>query len=474
MSGLEPLATFALACNILQIVEAGYKTVDLGKRMYDTGQADAAVEEYSSRLLDVSAGLSNQLKKVSGPLSQDDLLLRDLAEKSTALATELVQQTEALPAWEKSIRSTFRLALKSTFKKYDLKRLEKSLRDIHSTMETQLLVGLRQRMSANLLQQDEMDIDLKHFMRQLSAGQTDLSSLIVKETQDMKQQLSSDIHGVQTSTRAHVTAEACRNEHSIKSHVSKAAHNIQSNLEQTAQQERESGAQERAYETLLKSLKHPDMSARRNQVSHTFSETFEWIFDPTLGVEVEDDSNSSQGKDTDASGDPGSSKEASWDSFVGWLQSPDPIYWISGKPASGKSTLMKFIFSHQRTADLLQRWHPHTRMLSHFFWKPGNELQQSIKGLLCSLLYQVLLCDKSFALGLLKLRHGISHKESSSDWDTVDLRDLLLDYLRQPERSFCLFIDGLDEVWPEDGVHNLIDLLYTSMRWIVGFSAIPS
>lgn len=43
--------------------------------------------------------------------------------------------------------------------------------------------------------------------------------------------------------------------------------------------------------------------------------------------------------------------------FLGWLSSPEGgIFHIAGKPGSGKSTLMKFLFDHERTRKELTRW----------------------------------------------------------------------------------------------------------------------
>jgi len=43
--------------------------------------------------------------------------------------------------------------------------------------------------------------------------------------------------------------------------------------------------------------------------------------------------------------------------FLGWLSSPDGgIFHIAGKPGSGKSTLMKFLFDHERTREELTNW----------------------------------------------------------------------------------------------------------------------
>ncbi|KAI1022170.1 hypothetical protein LB504_007299 [Fusarium proliferatum] len=56
-----------------------------------------------------------------------------------------------------------------------------------------------------------------------------------------------------------------------------------------------------------------------------------------------------------------------WDSFVDWLKSDLPVYWITGKPGSGKSTLMKFIISDSRTPAALKEWNKDAIIIAHFF-----------------------------------------------------------------------------------------------------------
>ena len=40
--------------------------------------------------------------------------------------------------------------------------------------------------------------------------------------------------------------------------------------------------------------------------------------------------------------------------FVDWLKQEDGLYWVSGKPGSGKSTLMKFLSAHDTTLKHLE------------------------------------------------------------------------------------------------------------------------
>ncbi|KAJ0115572.1 hypothetical protein J7T55_010395 [Diaporthe amygdali] len=45
-----------------------------------------------------------------------------------------------------------------------------------------------------------------------------------------------------------------------------------------------------------------------------------------------------------------------WDDFSHWLQSGSGIYWVSGKAGSGKSTLIKHLYSHPDVPSLLSQW----------------------------------------------------------------------------------------------------------------------
>lgn len=458
MSGAEAVAVFALACNVMQGVEAACRTVGACKRIYQTGQPDPALDEYGSQLRDISDALETQLNKTVGPLSPDDTRLRDLAVRCTTIANGLVDQIASLSksAGKRTIGSSIRLAVKSRFKQNDLSRWEKDLAKAQSAMETQLLVGLRQRVDANMLQNDEMDRDLKYFVRQLSNGQTSLSNLVLRQTREIKEEMSKSFTEAEASTKKHITTELLRNDNRMQSHISKAFDNVQIVAERHAQEESASRAQEESYRRLLASFKFPEMEARRNHVSYACPDTFCWILDAEDSKYIDDEKGVYNFWK--------SPNSRTWDSLVEWLQSSQPVYWISGKPASGKSTLMKFILSHDQTEPLLREWQDNVHILSHFFWRPGTELQQSIKGLLCSLLHQIFVQDKDQALSYLKTRRELCWKDSPSDWDAKELQALLIDCLRRPSAAFCLFIDGLDEVWPKDGVQNLISLLKTLLQ----------
>jgi hypothetical protein len=85
-----------------------------------------------------------------------------------------------------------------------------------------------------------------------------------------------------------------------------------------------------------------------------------------------------------------------------WLRRGQDIFWISGKPGSGKSTLMKFIQNDSRTSELLHRWKSSARQISasFFFHYRGSVMQKSFEGLLRGVISQILLAEPSLFAAL--------------------------------------------------------------------------
>ena len=81
-----------------------------------------------------------------------------------------------------------------------------------------------------------------------------------------------------------------------------------------------------------------------------------------------------------------------WTNFKRWLEEENGCYWIEGKAGCGKSTLMKFLVSDERTHLSLSAWaQPHDSVTaSCFFWMAGSPLQKNEEGLLRCLLHTIL------------------------------------------------------------------------------------
>jgi len=123
----------------------------------------------------------------------------------------------------------------------------------------------------------------------------------------------------------------------------------------------------RLSQKILSLLKYTGIQSRSEVICEAYKNTFRWIFEEQK-------------------------PEATWDSFVQWLQSGNDLYWITGKPGAGKSTLMKFLTEDERVWSLLRIWAGGRDLIlsSFYFWNSGTQIQMSLEGLTRTLLHSVL------------------------------------------------------------------------------------
>ena len=180
-------------------------------------------------------------------------------------------------------------------------------------------------------------------------------------------------------------------------------------------------AKEQATLDVIKSLDFDDTKKRAFNISENYVSTFEWVFD---AIRPPHDSN-----------------------FRSWLQSDSDMFWVSGQPGSGKSTLMKYIVNDPRTQRYLQHWAGQEKLFiaSHFFWNAGDTLQGSLQGFLQSLLYDILSHCPAIVSTVCSSRFFQS-KMRTAKWTERELLDAF-ERLRTGSLPGCLccFVDGLDE-----------------------------
>lgn len=180
-------------------------------------------------------------------------------------------------------------------------------------------------------------------------------------------------------------------------------------------------------QSILQSLTFDTRPVRHEQIAAAHERTFAWAFD--TGTE-----------------------EKNGSSFGEWLEQGNGIYWISGKPGSGKSTLMKFIADSPITSQLLGKWAKSSKLIiaSHYFWLSGTGMQKSYQGLFQTLLYDI------FRQMPPLIRQTCADRWTSSQpgepWSLSELREAVSHIARNNSAlRFCLFIDGMDEY---DGNHD--------------------
>ncbi|KAF3020974.1 hypothetical protein E8E14_009169 [Neopestalotiopsis sp. 37M] len=178
---------------------------------------------------------------------------------------------------------------------------------------------------------------------------------------------------------------------------------------------------------VLDELDFDRMDERYDDIGDAHKETFQWIYEtPQLG-------------------------------FVPWLESGKGVFWITGKPGSGKSTLMKFVSGDPRTVNNLPKDVENIFITSFFFQDKGsNELLKSQEGLFRTILYKLLGDYRQLIPIALPKRYErwqrmmLSRQPDARtpEWSTKELIDGFKAIVSESEVKLrlCLFIDGLDEI----------------------------
>ncbi|KAL8377019.1 hypothetical protein RB595_007918 [Gaeumannomyces hyphopodioides] len=296
--------------------------------------------------------------------------------------------------------ATLKVAAKTTWRKRRLENLERKLRDAEGLLQTGLLTRIYERSERNGVGIAALDANLRSFLDEYRKGKADAAALVSAQALRTREHITTETKGSVDAIKTHITQETTQAEGSLKTHITQTTTQMEASLKGHiavaiggATECEQDARQEARGERLLRSLKFDSMNERSNQVLPSHAGTLEWV--------LKDGSN---GEGPESSG----SETESWDSFSDWLRSTEPKYWISGKPGSGKTTLMKYLAKHGRTRNFLDIWSPGAVLISHFFWRPGTQMQQSIKGLLCSLLYQLFTMDKASLDRMLRDSPGIS------------------------------------------------------------------
>jgi hypothetical protein len=201
---------------------------------------------------------------------------------------------------------------------------------------------------------------------------------------------------------------------------------------------------------LLRSLRFDDMNRRSRAVSNPYPKTFEWIY-------------SDYSKDTTAS-------------FLHFLEYDQNLFWITGKPASGKSTLMKLISEDARTISHLDLWTAGEELLvsRFYFWCSGTEMQMSQEGLIRTLLCEaiqqlpglapIVFHDLMESFVIFGNGAVFNTHWDNSLWDMAELLEAFKRLVLEVTKSKKMFllIDGLDEYHGDHSEQlKLVEFVYS-------------
>lgn len=423
---MEALAIFSLACSIMQTISFAHGTISVAKCIYRNQSPKPELADSGRKLSGWADQLNQELQRSPKPLGETEKKLLEVARGCKEAAKDLEAEIGSLvdPESRTGFRRAVRAVAIATVVPHRIARIEKSITNYQKTLETQLLVQVCSKTNALEIQQeqgfDHLSKQLQRFIKQYSLGHTSMSKLIAEET--AAQLNAMELRATNKHTR----------------------------------------------ERFLGSLKFPEMNARKNQIAHSYPKTYYWMLDIHEEHESTGDALAKDGsteRDDLIEGDltdmfhVRDEEETSRDSFVNWLKSGNDLYWISGKPGSGKSTLMKFLNSRPETKEYLQSWKPEVKVLAHYLWSAGSGMHNNTKGSWCSLLHQILSFSDELTDLLLMRDSSLQQKDNHTDWDIDDLARLTKEAIGASDQAYCIFIDGLDEICQADGPDDILNLV---------------
>ncbi|KAF5642177.1 hypothetical protein F25303_6598 [Fusarium sp. NRRL 25303] len=502
LTGFEALGA---ASAVLQVISFATDVVVACKNAYDGATTSQdALERYTGQMSEAVGRLHTRCEQMSNANTKfASPKLQNIAKECKDVADKLeaeVQYLTSMPA-QGDISKSIHKSLRVWRHRKKLQALEESLSKYQRAMEIELTSYSCSQGNAMKFQQDalfgSLDTDIQVLVNQIAQGSTAVKDLVKRE---------------HAATRSAISREGARVEAPFNSRTDIQVLELRTTAET-----------KRKCENFLQSLKTPRMNQRYIDVMDSRDASFHQVFatykdmielydrdseesgDSTDNYDPKNDDNSedeinSGDKDDPQNGDGlednGDTEEGdmgddteeidpeiyesseaghglgyksymgdmdkihnSWFSLNSWLKSDDKLFYIQGKPGSGKSTLMKFILNQDQTRHLIQQWSPDAIIISYFFWKIGSQEQNSIKGLWCSLLYQRLQNQQHLILGTLQRFHHLFLHSEYRDWSVKDLQDVWNYVADLDPRHICLFFDGIDEIQDKDGFPQLAQVI---------------
>ncbi|KAH6673405.1 hypothetical protein B0J14DRAFT_666740 [Halenospora varia] len=440
---LDPVSALSVAAAAVQFIDFSRKIVCKSKNLYLS--ADGALDEnrlsetVTMRLSQLVQRIETTPNSLPSNFSDAESRLETIRKECTLISTQLIQRLHQLkvPDCSRYRRwKSFRQALKTVWSKSDIDAIARQLSDLRAELDTEMLVILREGFASMSIktksQLESLDIKTQGVLNKLLSSNSSRQEFTQRFTQlDNTQRSIFEKLGLENIQRdkqfRHLDVKTQRiielllerrSDHEIEVAESRRLL-TEARATATVLIERDNSQRadriRRARLSILDSLRFPDMTHRSDSISSAHKATFHWIFQDSTKY------------------------QKPWDNFAEWLVKGTGIYWIQGKPASGKSTLMRFVWNHSETQKLLKGWAGHAKLLlgSFYFWNKND------------LIFEVFREEWEQKRDL-ELR---SFDLACLQWSLGRLKRALTTVVELANESLkmCFFIDGLDEYEGDPG-----------------------
>ncbi|KAJ4300045.1 hypothetical protein N0V90_005294 [Kalmusia sp. IMI 367209] len=354
---MEPLTALSVASNVVQFIDFASKVINLTVNVYRAKPEGKLGEFYyldkiTNNFQTHNDMLKHTLRRRRGlNLSSTEKELIRICEDCGDINSKLLAALTRLKGSENELWSSFLGALKTVWSEAEIKNLRQALDGHRQQMTLHLLASLRDQVQE--FQQTQAKKDAK-----MTVAVSDIHTMVQNFFQKVAQQHEQAYVWQQDVFEA-MRVEYERERRDRNRHEGYPAEDMEERISRSDT--------EYFHKGLLSWLHFTELEHRQEEIDPAHERTFQWVF-----------KTETQGK---------------WSDLENWLQTEsEPLYWITGKPAAGKSTLMKFLHAHSKTDELLIQWAQGKKLITaaYYFWNSGSKNQMSEEGMALTLLYQAL------------------------------------------------------------------------------------
>ncbi|RYO88064.1 hypothetical protein DL766_007115 [Monosporascus sp. MC13-8B] len=416
---MDPITAFSLAANVCQFVEFTVKVVSKGNKLHSSPN-DLLVEHAdlyatSRNVIDLNNRLVASAKEHSqhvGSLATEfDDEIERACKAMNHVASDLLKVLDDLrmPSHKGRWRS-MRQAVKAMIGKSAVDKMKNELTVQRRRLETALLSSLWAKL--DLFLSTEGGKQGKEYVVPFPPETRKSTVRLLFDSSE------AEPPPWQTNLVNKVLQNFWKPEE--KGHVAMFSEEISSTVECQCRRQRQ--------DQIIRQIHFEDMSDREYRIPAAHQDTFHWIF-----------------------AGPNERHARRWCLFAPWLQSAEKLYWITGKPGSGKSTLMKYLSRHPQMRRSLSGWSKNLPLVTaHFyFWNSGSQAQMSLEGFYRTAIHAILSKLPQWVPEVLPNRWANSSLfgQDMRDWTIQELQEAFQKLLKKSGHSYrlCLFIDGLDE-----------------------------
>jgi hypothetical protein len=412
---MEAIAAVGVASAAVQFLDFSVKTLAACKEIRDSSTGSTKANEELTRFVKQLKAMQKTLQQSAHTLSNTYRQLVRAVQDCSRVADELLRLLEYVREVAQKSLGTMRAALRQVREGKRIEKLQSQLSSCQDRFHLALTAEIR-------------DSLLKKFEEQ-GKNTDSLRSVILQKldfTNDQIHAIDENITQIGGAARKQIS-ELDGRQQTASANLRRGQRDLSRNIKSQFAKMSISAT----YQNFLDSLYFPEIFARQESMKKNLPGTYDWVFDGKL---------------------PPSDEKADKDDMElrgrinNWLRATrgPPVFWISGKPGSGKSSLVSFIISDKRTSNSLQTWAgdrvPY--FFSFFFWKPGSSLQKTMAGLRRSLIWQLCKAKPSIIDHLLSQDPALLY----SPWTETRLTDTLTLALSKFDGEHVfLAIDGLDE-----------------------------